>query len=141
MCQISWIVPAVKKVNSTMRERLNLSFRRRPILCTTLYTNPIQASNFGGTFDQLFLLRQQQRTKKDKRRFREQDKRTKISVSVSNKKVLWILSFQLTTFSLNFYMQFSHKIPLYFFYAWYKKVKMTKNSNQGVLFVIVVFLA
>ena len=35
------------------RERLN--FRRRPILCTTLYRNPMQATNFGGTFDQLFL--------------------------------------------------------------------------------------
>ena len=35
------------------------SFRRRkeegPILCTPLYRNPMQASNFGGTFDQLFL--------------------------------------------------------------------------------------
>ena len=35
------------------RERLN--FRRRPILCTTLYRNLMRASNFGGTFDQLFL--------------------------------------------------------------------------------------
>ena len=101
------IVQAVKKLNSISRERLN--FRRRPILCTTLYRNlstfcllphshqpnpfPIivqsphlyfksqteeaperarrlsptsrlclifyrnlmQTSNFGGTFDQLFL--------------------------------------------------------------------------------------
>ena len=47
------IVQAVKKLNSISRERLN--FRRRPILCTTLYRNPMQASNFGGTFDQLFL--------------------------------------------------------------------------------------
>ena len=36
-----------------MRARLN--FQRRPILCTTLYRNLMQASNFGGTFDQLFL--------------------------------------------------------------------------------------
>ena len=47
------IVQAVKKLNSISRERLN--FRRRPILCTTLYRNPMQARNFGGTFDQLFL--------------------------------------------------------------------------------------
>ena len=32
-----------------------LNFQRRPILCTTLYRNLMQASNFGGTFDQLFL--------------------------------------------------------------------------------------
>ena len=38
---------------SLVRKRLN--FRRRPILCTTLYRNPMQATNFGGTFDQLFL--------------------------------------------------------------------------------------
>ena len=47
------ILQAVKKLNSISRAQLN--FRRRPILCTTLYRNPIQASNFGGTFDQLFL--------------------------------------------------------------------------------------
>ena len=47
------IVQAVKKLNSISRERLN--FRRRPIVCTTLYRNPMQACNFGGTFDQLFL--------------------------------------------------------------------------------------
>ena len=47
------IVQAVKKLNSISREWLN--FRRRPILCTTLYRNPMQATNFGGTFDQLFL--------------------------------------------------------------------------------------
>ena len=45
------IVQAVKKLNSISRERLN--FRRRPFLCTTLYRNLMQASNFGGTFDQL----------------------------------------------------------------------------------------
>ena len=32
-----------------------MNFRRRPFLCTTLYRNPMQVSNFGGTFDQLFL--------------------------------------------------------------------------------------
>ena len=47
------IVQAVKKLSLISRERLN--FRRRPILCTTLYRNLMQASNFGGTFDQLFL--------------------------------------------------------------------------------------
>ena len=47
------IVRAVKKLNSIFRARLN--FRRRPFLCTTLYRNPTQAGNFGGTFDQLFL--------------------------------------------------------------------------------------
>ena len=47
------IVQAVKKLNSISREQLN--FRRRPILCTTLYRNPMQASNFDGTFDHLFL--------------------------------------------------------------------------------------
>ena len=31
------------------------NFQRRPILCTTLYRNLMQASNLGGTFDQLFL--------------------------------------------------------------------------------------
>ena len=45
--------PSGKKLNSISRERLN--FRRRPILCTTLYRNLMQASNFGGTFDQRFL--------------------------------------------------------------------------------------
>ena len=34
---------------------MQLNFRRRPIVCTTLYRNLMQASNFGGTFDQLFL--------------------------------------------------------------------------------------
>ena len=42
----------VPALNSILRERVN--FRRRPILCTALYRNPIKASNFGGTFDQLF---------------------------------------------------------------------------------------
>ena len=47
------IVQVVKKLNSISRERL--TFRRRPFLCTTLYRNLMKASNFGGTFDQLFL--------------------------------------------------------------------------------------
>ena len=51
------IIVSLDTLNSISRERLN--FRRRPILCTTLcttlYRNPMQASNFGGTFDQLFL--------------------------------------------------------------------------------------
>ena len=47
------IVQGVKKLNSISRERLN--FRRGPILCTTLYRNPMQASHFVGTFYQLFL--------------------------------------------------------------------------------------
>ena len=45
------IVQAVKKLNSISLVRLK--FRRRPILCITLYRNPIQASIFGGSFDQL----------------------------------------------------------------------------------------
>ena len=45
--------PSGKKLNSISRARLN--FQRRPILCTTLYRNLMQASNFGGAFDQLFL--------------------------------------------------------------------------------------
>ena len=45
--------PSDKKLNSISRARLN--FRRRPIVCTTSYRKPIQASNFGGKFDQLFL--------------------------------------------------------------------------------------
>ena len=44
------LVQAVKYLkNSISRARLN--FQSRPILCTTLYRNFIQASNFGGTFD------------------------------------------------------------------------------------------
>ena len=40
-------------LNSIPRARLN--FRRRLILCTTLYRNPIQASNFDGTFNNFSL--------------------------------------------------------------------------------------
>ena len=47
--------PSDKKVQFNLRSRARLNFRRRPILCTTLYWNLMQASNFGGTFDQLFL--------------------------------------------------------------------------------------
>ena len=46
------IFQAAIDLNSIPRARLN--FWRQPILCTTLCRNPIQASNFGGTFDQLF---------------------------------------------------------------------------------------
>ena len=64
-----------------------IELRRRPILCTTLYRNLMQASNFGGLFDQLFL---------------------------------WI-----------FFITFSQKMPVYFFYTMVqKKSKMTENSNQ-----------
>ena len=45
--------PSGKKLNSIFRAQLN--FRRRPILWTTLYRKLMQASNFGGTFDQPFL--------------------------------------------------------------------------------------
>ena len=45
--------PNDKKLNSICRARL--IFRRRPFLCTTLNRNLMQASNFGGTSDQLFL--------------------------------------------------------------------------------------
>ena len=36
-----------------LKFRARLNFRRRPILCTTLYRNFTQASNFGGTFNEL----------------------------------------------------------------------------------------
>ena len=32
-----------------------IEFGRRLFLCTTLYSNLMQASDFGGTFDQVFL--------------------------------------------------------------------------------------
>ena len=44
---------AVEKFNSISREQLN--FQIWPILCTTLYRNPIPAINFGALFDQIFL--------------------------------------------------------------------------------------
>ena len=43
--------PSGKKVKFNLARAI----RRRPILCTTLYRNLMQASNFGGKFDQLFL--------------------------------------------------------------------------------------
>ena len=79
------IVKRVKRLNSISRARLN--FRRRPILCTTLYRNLMQVNNFGGTFDQLFL---------------------------------WI-------FLWNFYRRCLSICSI----PWCKKVKITKNSNQG----------
>ena len=75
-----------KSLNSISRARLN--FRRRPFLRTTLLCrNPIQASNFGGAFDQLFL---------------------------------WI-------FLCNFHRWCLSTLSI----PWCKKVKMTRNSNQG----------
>ena len=53
MCTFHKDVQTIKKLNSISQAWLN--FRRRPFLCTTLYRNLMQASNFGGTFDQLFL--------------------------------------------------------------------------------------
>ena len=45
--------PSDKKVKLNLPSAFEL--RRRPFLCTTLYRNPMQVGNFGGTFDQLFL--------------------------------------------------------------------------------------
>ena len=64
-----------------------MNFQRRPILCTTLYRNPMQATNFGGTFDQLFLR--------------------------------------------IFYKIFTEDASQPLLYHGAKKLKMTKNSNQG----------
>ena len=47
------IVLAIKKLTSISRARL--IFWRRPISCTAFLRNLMQASDFGGTFDQLFL--------------------------------------------------------------------------------------
>ena len=50
------IVHEVVKLNSISWAWLN--FRRRPVLCTTLYRNPMQSRKFDGTsskFDRLFL--------------------------------------------------------------------------------------
>ena len=85
ICKIT-VVQAIKKLTSISRAWLN--FRRRPVLCTTLYRNLMQASNFGGTFDQLFL---------------------------------WIFFCEIFTEDAS---------PLRL-YQGAKKVKMTKNSNQG----------
>ena len=43
--------PSDKKVKFNLPSAIEL--RRQPILCTTLFRNFMQASNFGGTFDQL----------------------------------------------------------------------------------------
>ena len=37
----------------------------------------------------------------------------------------------LTNFSFEFFIKFSQKIPLYFFYTMVQKVKNDQNSNQG----------
>ena len=38
----------------------------------------------------------------------------------------------MTNFSLNFFMQFSHKMPLYFFYTMVKKVKNDQKLKSGL---------
>ena len=45
--------PSGKKVKFNLPSTIELS--ETAVLCTTLYRNPMQVSNFGGTFDQLFL--------------------------------------------------------------------------------------
>ena len=45
--------PSDKKVKFNLPSAIELS--ETAVLCTTLYRNLMQASNFGGTFDQLFL--------------------------------------------------------------------------------------
>ena len=45
--------PSDKKVKLNLPSAIELS--ETAVLCTTLYRNPMQVSNFGGTFDQLFL--------------------------------------------------------------------------------------
>ena len=45
--------PSDKKVKLNLPSVIELS--ETAVLCTTLYRNPMQVSNFGGTFDQLFL--------------------------------------------------------------------------------------
>ena len=45
--------PSGKKVKFNLPSGIELS--ETGVLCTTLYRNPMQASNFGGAFDQLFL--------------------------------------------------------------------------------------
>ena len=46
-------IPSGKKVKFNLARAIELS--ETAVLCTTLYRNLMQASNFGGTFDQLFL--------------------------------------------------------------------------------------
>ena len=45
--------PSDKKVKLNLTSAIELS--ETAVLCTTLYRNPMQVSNFGGTFVQLFL--------------------------------------------------------------------------------------
>ena len=45
--------PSDKKVKLNLPSAIELL--ETAVLCTTLYRNPMQVSNFGGTFDQLFL--------------------------------------------------------------------------------------
>ena len=47
--------PSGKMLNSVSRARSNICIRRQPFLCTTLYRNPMQRSNFGDLSDQVFL--------------------------------------------------------------------------------------
>ena len=80
--------PSDKKLNSISRERLN--FRRWPILCTTLYRNLMQASNFRRHIWPIFL---------------------------------WF-----------FFLKFSQKMFLYFFYTMVQKSqKWPKTQIKGVL--------
>ena len=45
--------PSGKKVKFNLARAIE--FSETAVLCTTLYRNLMQASNFGGTFDQLFV--------------------------------------------------------------------------------------
>ena len=47
--------PSGKKVKFNHISRVRLNFRRQAILSTALHRNPMQASSFGGTFDELFV--------------------------------------------------------------------------------------
>ena len=81
------IVQAIKKLNSISRARWN--FRRRPILCTTLYRNLMQSEQ------------------------------------------LWWHMWPI--FSLNFFMKFSQRMPLYFFYTMVQKSqKWPKTQIKGM---------
>ena len=54
VCQVSYrYCPSDKKVKFNHPSAIELS--ETAVLCTTLYRNLVQAGNFGGTFDQLFL--------------------------------------------------------------------------------------
>ena len=92
------IVQAVKKLNSISREQLN--FRRRPILCTTLYT--------------------------EKPYTREQ--------------LRWHIWPIFSTFPLNLFMKFSHKMPLYFFYTRVQKSQTDFSGLRPVITFLYLFL-